>query len=892
MTEQEGTKLVKVPPERRRKKTAPPAPAAPPESEASTTAEEAPQDDGLERVVGKHLKREEQEQQQLDEEVEDLSRRPDVYAGSSPVPPVETEPERRPMATMGSVRFTEAAGVPDLVEGGRKPRTLEDLLSMFPIGDGQYRIRVERKKPKEWGGYPCMGVQKSIRRPLSTEQFRREYGGGEYQLVVYGPPRRGGQYDPATRKLREKALTEEIPLTLSWAPPYGVPPQPDAAFDPEEESAFWESENEADMLYAQPFRPTGRMGMGSATPADAKIHESDLQHEREMADRRAAQEREMREEAARTAANIHPVLETVQASNFRMFELLRERDQQREASLEQERNDERRRRLEAEQRQQQMAEEERKRIADEAKKQREEMEKQRAELETRPTRPGEFAEAMSKLMVPVFETMKEQNKPRDDGAMQAQLQAANQRLESQMQAHAAQIERLTSQHRDELIRLQNNHKDERDRERTLHDEEMKRERAANETNVVRERRMAEEMMARADRRAQEAEARVTEAERKLEERLERARKEEREAADKRVADTERVWKDRMADEQRNHDREIRSLEATYQTRNQTDKSIAENTTQLLRSEVERERIEKARYQQEATEKGDVVAQVGKIAAVAEQLGYSKNDAAAAEGPQDWKTMVFQMGMHLAQNLPDIISKAGEAVEKAKRPRGAETPQLATPGYAPPMLPAAQFAPPMMGPPPMAFSMEDGMPMPPVATTREARYPTRSGMPAGAVPIPPPVMNTIGSPVPPMQPPPPMPVAAPHPMGPLSEQMAPSVAPTAPVLRRPPRPAAPPPEPPAPETPKLQIPDEQILMFRPVFEEALSKKMPPEEFAQALMQEHGRDIVVAIGASLSPARITGAILKQPDGPRSPLVRKDGQQYLKAIFAAVNQLGATA
>ena len=86
---------------------------------------------------------------------------------------------------------------------------------------------------------------------------------------------------------------------------------------------------------------------------------------------------------------------------------------------------------------------------------------------------------------------------------------------------------------------------------------------------------------------------------------------------------------------------------------------------------------------------------------------------------------------------------------------------------------------------------------------------------------------------------------------------------------------------------VQIPDEQILALRPVFEGAFSEGMTPEEFAEDLIRENGLELVKQIAAVLSPERITAALVKSPDGARSPLVRREGQKYLKGIFAAVRQ-----
>jgi len=190
---------------------------------------------------------------------------------------------------------------------------------------------------------------------------------------------------------------------------------------------------------------------------------------------------------------------------------------------------------------------------------------------------------------------------------------------------------------------------------------------------------------RAEKRSAEAEDRADRRIREAQERAERDVRPVKEDGDKRVADAERIWKDRLEDERRNHERELRSLNTNFDTRLSTEKSVADNARIMLQSEVERERAEKMRFQQEATEKGDIVAQVQKVTAVAESLGMKP--AGESETAGDWKSQLLQVGVNLAQNLPEIVQNAGDAVAKAKNPH---VQVIQQPGmYAPPALPPAR-----------------------------------------------------------------------------------------------------------------------------------------------------------------------------------------------------------
>lgn len=848
----------------------------PDELETDEPVDREPEPNKLEQIVQKHSRRQENFEPEDLPTVQEIAASTQLHGHTNPVPPDESDPAKRDKPTMGPVRFTEAAA-PDLSDPKAKPRSLEDLMATFPVGDGQYFIRVNRRGPKTWSGYHCAGVQRPIRTSMTMGQFVREYGGGEYALTVYGPPKRGGIPDPETGQIRPKAMTGDVQLTVPYAAPYGGPPNPEASIDPEDELTDdeWMQQEDQQMRYGPAFRP---LGARPTTPADAKIHEAELlAHEREQ-ERQERLARERAEQQANLPSQIAPLLDTVQSSSARMLEMMTERQREETERVRAEREEERERRIELEKERARREEEDRRERKRATEEERKKLEEERERLASKPSAAEELANATQAMMSPVIAALTRKG----DGEGKEAAEALRFQIAQMQDANKSELQRIHE----------------------AHQSEMRREREAHEAALRREQERAQDIAERAEKRSAEAEDRADRRIREAQERAERDVRQAKEDGDKRVADAERIWKDRLEDERRNHERELRSLNTNFDTRLSTEKSVADNARIMLQGEVERERSEKARYQQEATEKGDIVAQVQKVTAVAESLGMKP--AGESETPGDWKSQLLQVGVNLAQNLPEIVQNAGDAVAKAKNPH---VQVIQQPGmYSPPALPPA----PGMGMPmmPGGFATEDGVDFEGAAGTPDGHYPGPAGTRPGIVPPQPapvaepiaPAPDMVGQSVPPPQPA--QPIASQMPPGPpiapapplASAAMPPPpqnvpLPPAAPAPRKSAPTAArqPPPAPmpaPQPAAPPVIL-DDQILALRPVFENAFDQKMSAEQFAEDLIAESGADLVRQIAAVLTPEAITAALTKSPDGARSPLVRREGQQWLKAIFVAVRK-----
>lgn len=162
----------------------------------------------------------------------------------------------------------------------RKPRTLLDIMAFYPIGDGQFSVSVERKSPVMFNQQRIGGMQRRIWSPMKEDVFASVYGGGEYELRVYGPLRPGQVDLDDAGNPKEKPYTDAIKHSVPG------PPNPDSAEE------------------LPPMQPNGRLErrpIRSLTSADAELRRVELGHKETMDERndRRARERAEREAAER-----------------------------------------------------------------------------------------------------------------------------------------------------------------------------------------------------------------------------------------------------------------------------------------------------------------------------------------------------------------------------------------------------------------------------------------------------------------------------------------------------------------------------------------------------------------------------------------------------------------
>lgn len=220
--------------------------------------------------------------------VAEIASRIELFSeGMDVVPPDEPDPKKRAGMSMSPIVGT--ADMPDEILFGKgAPSTLWDLFALFPQLDGaNWRIHVERKTPRLFGGIPCAGMLQPITRPITQAEWAQYYGGGSYTLIVYGPPKKSGNLD-ALGMVQPRRLTE--PITVVFP---GAPSLESMVYDGEEQEDF--------MTQGMPGLMNRR---GPATVGDAKVVEVQLEAEDKREERkiRERKDSEAREEKLRRDA--------------------------------------------------------------------------------------------------------------------------------------------------------------------------------------------------------------------------------------------------------------------------------------------------------------------------------------------------------------------------------------------------------------------------------------------------------------------------------------------------------------------------------------------------------------------------------------------------------------
>jgi len=832
--------------------------------------------------------------------IEQVARETRLYTvGSDPLPP----PEDNPYLNDGVV--ASSAGEVEDLAGVQPPKNLADLMNQCPtIGDGQYYIEVIRRAPQQYGGVICKGTQRPIQQYMTDRDFVSSYGGGDYTLVLYGPPKRGGVVDPRTGRMRHKALSPPVKIEIS---PSVYPPNLQAAVLHDDEQG--ESEGD-DMRYIQPgFSPS--VPMRPTTTADARMLEVQLEHEEKMRAREEAKERELREQQAGVSASLGPMLDVVHRNSIESVKALERQAEHRarQAEAQAERAEEEKRRAEA-----------RAELAQREAREREERER---------NRPTDAAQ-----MVSSFVQMAEVMKPTDTtsapllAAAQAEAKAANhaldqtrQEIQRLTQHHSAEVQRIQDKAAADLKRVQDDYREDATRRAEQARNEAERLDRQNRDEMKRQEERLKENIERAERRAEDAErkaeARVLEAETRSERRVQEVREEMRRALD----DLRAQNQTRLDDERRQHDRDMKSQAATYETRLAGQKDMFENRISTVGQEIVRLTAETERWRKEAEDNKDIGKHIERAQEAASALGWGPSNGApeGPEPPRDWKEMIGRIGMDLVQKLPEIVQSAGETVTKMR----------GTPGPTPEQVQAMQYQAMMVGaqntmarqmagvaptglPPPLRG--RDGSVFQPTALrfgTEDASGPLDPGAPSPrpsfdqfgmAAPPPPPPQQAYAPPVyqpgpeayapqqtyQPQAAPPPMapqqtyqPQAAP-PMPPQQTYQPQAAMPQAPQLQQPP--AAPTMQAPPGSVPAV-IPPEMIVQFAPVLEQALASGEPVESIARELLPLLGRDNLIAVVRGLKTERVV-AELQKAGMSASPLVRRQGQQFLRDLWAAAN------
>ncbi len=324
----------------------------------------------------------------------------------------EADPLKRDGVTVGHIKELEKPPVADLV-GDRPPRTLADLYTRWPIAENpDYYIRVERTKPKKYGGVDVSGFIGEIRaRIVKESDLHRWLGGTEYLLVLYGPDPRGRKDSNDLPII--KPLTEPITLTVPVVPP-------NVAAIPAVQGESHMSTGQAAVAPMNPFAAQPQM----TNQHDAQIHKTNTEFATNMI------KLEKTEQEARAKAEVQ--------LNASVFSMLSEtQKQQTEAAREAERE-----RIRVHERALQEERESRKRLE-------EKMEKMQAELLEARSKPSQDPEGLLKLVTAVG--------PNREAETQRITETFKQQLETMKTSHDSAMKLALDRHAEDLKRADQRH---------------------------------------------------------------------------------------------------------------------------------------------------------------------------------------------------------------------------------------------------------------------------------------------------------------------------------------------------------------------------------------------------------------------------------------------------
>jgi len=335
--------------------------------------------------------------------------------------------------------------------------------------------------------------------------------------------------------------------------------------------------------------------------------------------------------------------------------------------------------------------------------------------------------------------------------------------------------------------------------------------------------------------------RIDDSDRRARETVEAERKE----TSRRLEDLRGQYESRLADERRQHDRDLANKGETFGMQSQTLEQGYKLQMQVQMNEVARLQQENQELKQSLTEEKNrsIADRIQDFSQTAEALGFSKDEGG---GPKDWKEMLGETAMGLVQQAPGLAQNIVSTLRPPQQtqqvpqlpPHQASAPAPQMPAFAtegvnmdfdttePPFQPgedplARQF---MSDPQMQASQMPEGMQGQP-----------QGGLPSQPSPEAASQMTSLAN----------------------SEQLE--------------------------QNPDEMISDEQILQFAGDFREAFEAGKTPEQLGEEVFQQAGGPLVMrTILASLSVERVLSVLQSSEDGDSDPLVRRDGQQYLKALW----------
>lgn len=717
---------------------------------------------------------------------------------------------------------------PLAVQLGSDPKTLEDMYSMFPVGDGDYRLRVERKQPAfhhaPTGTVKIAGFLADIDEPLSLTDFALRFGGGKYDVSVIGPPSGNQRVDAAGNKIVR--LLKKVELQ--------VPGAPKLTYLPVEVK---EEQMAVQQLQVTPNVEVEKMRLQMEADRAKKDHD----------ERRFLEERATRaaEEASRTPEKF---LVAVREQNERSIEEVKRLAQQQHDLLK----------------------------------------AQNDQLRSDYFKTREDADKLRNSLLQVQQDADRRARESETEKIAALKQEHERELRRVHEERASQVDKVAQQHRDDLTRITNAHTEElrrvesaasKERESLTRDAE--RREAQLQKDAERERQtMRETYESRIAQMKETYDSRF----RDLTETTKRETTSLRESRDREIESMKNAHDRELQAVRGQFEMQASVARDTATLRIENSNSEMKR----LRDEVARhlaraESLERELQDLRASTHKNPLDAINEAKSMVEIIGWGPKEEKEGGGGEeefDWKKTLAKAGMGLVEKLPEIsrdimASRAQSAQQAAEQP-----PQL-PPGPQPRMLPPPRQVPSFVQPFPSQSQ----------AAPPQFRQPPQQRMMPQPQPQQPPPMMRPQQPVgfappwaqPMQQRPMPMPTQQPM-QAPLAQQAPVPMQATEQQFVVPPAESAPQPQ----EQPQINVKPEQIAEFLQELEGAIRGGIiPPGLFAQGFIDRIGADNARGLMQVFTADSLIATVQEQDASGGTAIVTRDGQRYVRELFQSVTE-----
>lgn len=824
--------------------------------------------DGSYGDVDAEALREAQEELQRLEAAERFAPPEDAPIVPAYAPPIGTSPSRRTYAVPGvghvprvppgsgaasAASFDRLGDVaPPAQQLSAQPKTLEDLYAMYPVGDGDYKLRIERKAPTHFhgtsGAVRVAGFLCDYDRPLTLAEFATLFGGQRYEVSVLGPPSVAQRVDAAGNRVIRTLKSIEV----------SIPGPPKFNFLPSEKNEESMTQQSQSFSGIHPEVEKARIEAGVARET-----------------READERRRLAEEAARAAQAASSVPEkflgAVREQSDRAVAEVKSLAQQQIDLLSAANNQ----------------------IRHDFHRVQEENDKLRQQIMVATTDADRRARESETEKI---------------SALKAEHERELRRVQEE---RAQQVDKLSAQYRDDLARLTNSHVEEmrraeavaaKERESLVRDAERRENQLTKEADRERS-SMRETYESRLSQLKETYESRFRDIQSTTDREIATLKdsKEREIAAVKESRDREIQSIKAQMEMQSSVARDTAALRV----------ESANSEMSRLREEVQRQiaradAAEREAQDLRASSHKDPLQAIEEAKSIVGIVGWGpKEEGASGEEQFDWKKTLAKAGLGIVEKLPEIsrdIMATRAQAQQAPVQQAQQVQQLPPFGFQQPrMLPPPGFQQqmPRQGPPPQMQMQRQPPPqyVPPQPPPGSFAPPWEQQRPMQQQFVPPQQPSAPPGPPSPFQYQPAQPPAPPgqpmfqyQPAQPTEQMQAPPQPPPPALPGQEPFAGAPPAaqQPPQSEQAALNLNPEHVAEFLQELEGAIRQGVvPPGLFARGFIERVGAQNARSVVSSLSPESLVQVVQAQENGESTAIATRDGQRYVRELWSAVAQ-----